>query len=171
MNRLKSVLLGCMLCVIAATGYTQNMSGLFVAPVVPVGNLSAISNVGAAIGGHSRFFPIERLAAGFNVSCQYYFGKNGFNGFVILPIRGTVEYWFKDEGAKYRPYAGLDLGLYLTTYSNSVDFNFGLAPGAGVSIELSDRISVQVQSKYNFIFSSAVMMAVEPAVGFTYTFY
>lgn len=156
---------------ILSAAYSQNMSGVFVTPLIPVGSLSTSSNIGIGIGGQSRFFPIERLAVGFNATFHYYFGKNGFNGFIMVPIRGNVEYWFTDEGAIFRPYTGLDLGLYITTYSNTVGAKFGMAPGAGISFELSDYISLQIQARYNFVFDTQVLMAVEPSVGFTYTFY
>jgi len=149
----------------------QNMSGTFVAPVVPVGSLSQKGNIGVALGGQSRFFPIERLATGFNASFQYYFGRNDNPDFMIIPIRGTVEYFFTDEGAIYRPFAGVDLGLYITTHSNAVQAQFGVAPGGGISFELSDYISIQLQARYNFLVGGGLVMFVEPSVGFSYTFY
>lgn len=147
------------------------MSGAFVAPVIPVGSLSQTSNIGIALGGQSRFFPLERLATGFNASFQYYFSRGLSPNFIIIPIRGTVEYWFTDEGAVVRPFAGIDLGMYIGTYNNTVALKFGLAPGGGVSFELSDYISIQAQARYNLVFDSQVMMMVEPSVGFSYTFY
>lgn len=147
----------------------QIMSGVDAGGAIPVGNLSSYSSGGISLAIAGKFFVVERVAIGFNAGWQYFFGKNNGN-FSIIPLRVTGEYYFKDEGARIRPYAGADLGLYIDSYTGAIRLKFGVAPGGGVQFELSDAVNLGIGVKYNIIAEQNPAMYIEPKISLLYVF-
>ena len=78
--------------------------------------------------------------------------------FTVIPVLGVFDYYFMTDGIK--PYAGLDLGMYLGQValdgkSDGIDATnkFGIAPHAGVAYGISDAMDVFGSVGYNWIFN------------------
>lgn len=156
------------LCCLVLPVQSQIMSGFNASGAISVGRLSNYGAGGIGFGGQGKFFVIERLSLGFNIGWTFFFGKE--HNFSIIPIRGAVEYYFKDEGSRIRPYAGSDIGIYITSHNGPAQVLFGVGPGGGVLFELSDYVNISVGAKYNMIVDNGVSMYIEPKVSLLYVF-
>jgi len=80
--------------------------------------------------------------------------------FTIMPILATVDYYFATEG--FKPYVGAGVGLYSWKSKVSVPYfgdvevtgsDLGIAPTVGFCYGLSEKIDLNVNAKYNMIFT------------------
>lgn len=147
---------------------SQNMSGIHFSGAVSAGKLAqyGAGGIGACVQG--KFFVKERISIGFNAGWHYFFGQP--QNFAFIPIRVNAEYYFRDEGAGIRPYAGSDLGLYISSYTGAARFNFGVAPGGGVLFELSDSVNLGLGVNYNIMTEKNPAMYLEPRIHLLYVF-
>ena len=85
---------------------------------VPVGYASDTSsfNLGVDLRGQYLFNP--NLGIGVASGYNYYFGKDGFDDFGIIPLAGFIRYYFTPDGL----FLGSDLGYGVLT---GVDNNEG----------------------------------------------
>lgn len=83
----------------------------------------------------------------------------------IIPITGLFEYSFGKND--FRPYAGLDAGLYnlgLSIGSTSFSVNaFGIAPVFGFNYNISDAFAITLNTKYHIVFAEGESMSIMSA--------
>lgn len=124
---------------------------------------------GGAISGEYLLLN-ESLGVGLNVGF-YAFGGESYEedgieisgSSFLIPVALTGRYYFLTEAI--RPYAGVDLGLYNLGYKITAKFmgesasdtetvsKFGLAPVIGLQYGLSSALALDVNAKYNLIFT------------------
>ena len=146
-----------------------------------VATASAQLNVGASIGTQISTEKEGKTGFGLGINAEYLINPNiglGANfGYYILdtekedgvtataylmPITLTGKYYFLTEN--FRPYAGVDVGLYtlgvhastktdgLSVSMNISDTKFGLGPVVGFQFGLSNNLALDVNAKYSHIF-------------------
>ena len=117
--------------------------------------------LGGGISG--EYFLAQNISAGLNFG--YYFHSESGASVYLMPVTLGGKYYFLNEDIKV--YGGLDLGLYTLGFktpkisiggidfpSTSVsDSYFGLAPVVGLQFKLTDTLALDVNTKYNLIFS------------------
>lgn len=133
---------------------------------VPLGDFGDFAKTGFGGSAHVKYFLSEQFALGLNIGYYSFGGEDievtlPFIGTTtiegattnIIPVTVAAEYYFTSEG--FKPYAGLDLGLYFSG-SDAEDAegesNFGIAPTLGFSYGLNESIDLNVNAKYNMIF-------------------
>ena len=132
------------------------------------------AGMGMGFGGGlcGKYFLNESMAvgAGFDYLMGASVTSKGFK-FSMIPIYATFEYYFGKEG--FKPYAGLDLGLYMMTttipeqtitvsfggFSSSVttpevsasESKIGFAPKVGFNYGLSSQLDLNFHAKYTMV--------------------
>ena len=121
-------------------------------------NLKYLFQDHLALGGSVRYYPKNLKTDVYDVGGTKYSVQHGN---VIVPVTGSIDYYFGK--APVRPYIGLDVGVYFTkyVYSNSASYNqsnnhayFGVAPRAGLNVELGKSFGVFGQAGWNFLFGT-----------------
>ena len=154
---------------------------LFTTLLILFFSASAISQIGVKAGfalGEPLDDNTSNMHLGFDVGVTYDITENitaelllesiGRKESFTLPFFGTVEtksnimpitvgahYTFLTD--KVRPYAGLNLGIYrfkAEVFGNSQSESyFGFHPKAGVSLEITENIFIDVTAKYHIAFT------------------
>lgn len=97
----------------------------------------------------------DNMRLGINLG--YYFksyslGESSIKS-ILSPYTATFEYLFSTEG--FKPYAGLDLGVYRWVVSGEGlaigASNFGIAPTLGTDYDISEKFGINANFKYNYI--------------------
>lgn len=79
----------------------------------------------------------------------------------VLPVYGLVEYHFGEPATMVRPYVGADVGVYTFGVSGTLgeaDFEpdaesfFGVAPKAGVKLNVGEQVGIFGEVDYNAVF-------------------
>ena len=154
---------------------------LMLAVALCVTTASAQFSVGANIGTQISTEEGNTTGFGFGINAEYLIMPNiglGANlGYYILdrekedgvtataylmPFTLTGKYYFLTEN--FRPYAGIDLGIYTLGvrasgkaegFSVSASYSetkFGVGPVAGFQFGLSDNLALDINAKYSHIF-------------------
>ena len=154
---------------------------MMVVAVFCIATANAQLNVGANIGTQISTEDDGSTGFGFGVNAEYLIMPNiglGANiGYYIMdrekedgvtttvyimPFTLTGKYYFLTDN--FRPYAGVDLGLYTLGVRSSgkedgfsfsasySDTKFGLGPVAGFQFGLSDNLALDVNAKYSHVF-------------------
>ena len=152
---------------VQAQGITLGVDGGY---GIPQGDFGDAYSGGGGAELRARVYPMDKLHIGVNAGYYAYPSASTVSGSVlsvdatysVIPITAGVEYFFFDKIVK--PYAGLDLGLYLNSVKSTVEelntkttstaseSYFGLAPNAGVMFGLSPITNLNVGIKYPTIF-------------------
>lgn len=157
--KMKSILAA----VIIALGFTaanaQIKLGGNLSLVVPMGDFLgkdyANMGMGFGLGVTGTYMLNDNMGVGAGLGYNVMSNKDDSKGKLsIVPIVGNFTYYFATEGIK--PYAGLDLGIYMmkTSYDgteiNSLN-KIGFAPTVGAEYDLSDILALNANIKYNYI--------------------
>ena len=162
-------------CILYQSVFSQQLLGLSYNVGMPVGEMrdfvDETSYVGFGVEG--RQFKNQNLAYGLS------FGWNKFQQESInqtgnvneiedhlvdsFPLLLNLDYYLFDEVAKFRPYGGLNAGIYFinarkissTSAFKDKGFHFGFAPEIGFLTELSYDLKLMVFMRYNYAFKSA----------------
>ncbi|GHU79766.1 hypothetical protein FACS1894145_4630 [Bacteroidia bacterium] len=132
---------------------------------------------GGGISG--EYIATPNIGLGLN-ACYYTYGVEEeeitVNNY-IMPVTLTGKYYFLTKSIQ--PYGGVDVGLYTMginakfqggSESDSKSY-FGLAPVVGLQFKLSNTLSLDVNAKYNLIFSEGEYAKILGFnVGLVYTF-
>jgi len=141
---------------------------------------------GGGISGEYLVTP--NIGAGLNVGYyslgsekEEYGGVSVSANAYLIPVALTGKYYFLTKNIQ--PYAGVDVGLYTIGAKLTLKYQgeresesdsesyFGLAPVAGLQFKLSNNLALDVNAKYNLIFSkgeSTKLLGVN--VGIVYSF-
>lgn len=145
---------------VAATA--QIKIGANAAVGMPMGDNMEGFNTGFGGGLSGKYMLNDNMAvgAGFN----YIKMGSDVDGvdFTVMPITANYTYYFGTEG--FKPYAGIDAGIYMTTFNMKMDLgmlgttevevsdsNTGFAPVVGFEYAFSDALALDVNAKYNYI--------------------
>ena len=159
---------------------------------LPMGDFGEGLNLGFGGGISGEYLVNENIGIGLNAG-YYIFGVDGADinlGYIPVALNG--RYYFTTEG--FKPYGGIDLGLYTIstpaqTFTETMDMgplgtqtiemeipsvsasNFGIAPVLGFQYDFSDALALDVNAKYNLIFSEGASTSILGfGVGIVYTF-
>jgi hypothetical protein len=125
-------------------------------------------NVGTGYGGAAAFY-YQLLTRNTFISASV--GYNAFEGFTIIPLLIGARYNFSITG--FQPYIGVELGLYLTSYDNTVigsSSDFGLQPKIGFRYPLSPGLDFDASIKYHIITGEGDSFTIlAPGIGIAYT--
>lgn len=111
--------------------------------------------VGASIGYYSFTLKDEMLTI-----LQSFSESITDSKYTVMPILATVDYYFATEG--FKPYVGAGVGLYSAKIKVSdsklgdgeeTSSDMGIAPTVGFCYGLSEKIDLNVNAKYNMIFT------------------
>jgi len=126
---------------------------------IPLGDFGDAVNLGFGGSVSGEYLVTENIGVGLGLG-YYSFGSDmdGFSA-SIMPIALNGKYYFTTEG--FKPYGGLDLGYYILgakveAFGMSVSTSegyIGLAPVLGFQYGFSDALALDVNAKYNLIFS------------------
>ena len=118
---------------------------------IPIGNFGDVANVGFGGGINAEYLLNESFGLGLDAG-YYNFGTeiDGFS-FNMIPITVGAKYYFLTEGIQ--PYAGAGLGIYGFGADSETNWNFGLAPVIGMQFALSDTFALDLNVKYNHVFT------------------
>jgi hypothetical protein len=168
---MKRILLLLAICfsagLVQAQGITLGIDGGY---GIPQGDFGDAYSGGGGAELRARVYPMDKLHIGVNAGYFVYPAATTVSGallsadgnYSVIPITAGVEYYFFDKIVK--PYAGLDVGLYLNSFKSTVEVlgtkstattsesYFGLAPNAGVMFGLSPITNLNVGIKYPTIF-------------------
>jgi opacity protein-like surface antigen len=110
-------------------------------------------SAGFGVGLKGMYFVNPKFAVGLNINRLSYSGNivnssiTGFTPFAHL--------FFSEEG--FRPYIGIDAGIYRTTAAvlgiSVNESNFGIAPTLGAFYDLNDNFALDFNLKYTLIFT------------------
>ncbi len=108
------------------------------------------SQFGPNVSGYYDVSEVMRVG----VNWGYYFDSHNDFTWFSMPIVGAFEYKFAANGID--PYAGVNIGAVVDGWRNNgksdSEWNFALAPVAGVDYEISERIVLNGNFKYNLVF-------------------
>jgi len=120
----------------------------------------------AGFGGgvQARYFVSPKFAVGLGVDYiahsdeEEFFGVTVKSTATIMPITLNASYFFTEEG--FRPYAGLNLGMYSLGGSVEVagekedaetQTKFGLAPMVGAQYMFNEMVGLDLNVRYHYI--------------------
>ncbi len=135
----------------------------------PTGQFGARSNTGFGFALTGRYMLSENFATGFMVGLNTFKGtvriyepfpiphySNYPTRSVVFPMAGIFEYHY--PMGFITPFAGSDMGLYLSTYkfssTKSSNFFFGFSPKVGAIYPFTDAISFTADMKVNIYFNN-----------------
>jgi opacity protein-like surface antigen len=140
--------------------HAQLMIGGHLGPAFPFGEFSDAVNLGFGLGAEGKYIFNETIAFGFDVS--WYSFDTGIDEIKenLTPFLFSVEYLIPQTSG-FTPYAGLGLGLYrvatrikVSGFRSTESYtNFGIAPTLGALYPLNDQIDLNVNLKFNFVFT------------------
>ncbi len=179
---MKKVIFVLVVALSVTTASAQIKLGANASLQVPTGNLGNMVDMGFGGGISGEYLVTPNIGVGLNIG-YYALGEKDNMGMKcdFIPAALNAKYYFIPEGS-IKVYAGLDLGLYtLKTKmngndlglgdfddilgdffdnidinipaSNSTKSNFGLAPVVGLQFGLTEKLALDVNAKYNFIFT------------------
>ncbi|OFY13101.1 MAG: hypothetical protein A2X11_13115 [Bacteroidetes bacterium GWE2_42_24] len=167
-----------MLAVVMMAGFSSQSFGQIKIGVnaglgLPMGDFGDSYKMGFGGSVEGKYFLNENIAVGATFGYYSFTGKDELltalslgtessadAKFTIMPILATVDYYFATEG--FKPYVGAGVGLYSwkskVTIPNYGDYevtgsDFGVAPTVGFCYGLSEKIDLNVNAKYNMIFT------------------
>lgn len=91
----------------------------------------------------------------------------------ISPITLTGEYLFLTDA--FRPYAGLNLGLYtnrvnINPGSNSKETGFGIAPVIGADYKFNENLFINLNFRYHLVLEDPTSKLFSSEIGIGYQF-
>ena len=138
----------------------------------------AKTGFGGGINGEYLVTP--NIGVGLNAG-YYSFGKEEAYGIstnsYLIPVTLTGKYYFLTESIQ--PYGGVDVGFYTIgakakyqgISESASDSYFGFAPVVGLQFKLSDALALDINAKYNLIFSEGESTSIVGFnIGIVYTF-
>lgn len=155
--------------------YAQIQVGIVLGPQFPVSGFNDAFNTGMGFGATGKYSLSDNLAVGANLHYNSFSGNryndyynNGYrNRASITAFTGLVEYYFSTD--KLKPYAGADFGFYFwswrwynyywTNPSGHPVYNYyhdngmalGFAPCAGAVYDVTDKIVLSANLKFNIM--------------------
>ncbi len=147
--------------------YAQFAFGGSIGSSVP---LEKGDKAGFGIGLKGMYFLSPKLSAGLNFHRLGY-SESSFST-SITAITPFINLFFTEEG--FRPYIGLDAGVYRSTVSllgiSVSDSKFGIAPTLGALYNFTDNIALDINLKYGLIFQEGDINGYLPInIGVLYT--
>lgn len=137
--------------------YSQLQIGGQIGPQIPIGDLGDGVNASIGLNVSGKYFIQENMAIGLNLG-KHWFGTGSSHASVsVMPITGLFEYYL--GSSEFKPYVGMDLGLYIVKskfswgsqkYSASKAY-FGFAPKMGLSYNILDNIAATADVKFHFM--------------------
>ncbi len=105
-------------------------------------------------------FSDNKMRVGLNIG--YYFDSESEDGetatYFTQPITALFEYSFTDND--FSPYAGIDAGIYRIGYSfdgeSESESEIGFAPAVGCNYNVSDKVAINLNIKYNYILTEEI---------------
>ncbi|NLL28183.1 MAG: outer membrane beta-barrel protein [Bacteroidales bacterium] len=147
---------------LANPAYSQLQLGAQLGPQIPIGDLGDAFNTSFGLNVSGKYFIQDNMAVGLNLG-KHWFGTGSSNAsFSSMPVTGLFEYYF--GSSDFKPYVGMDLGLYIargkvswggSSYASSEAY-FGFAPKLGFAYYISyisNNIAVTVDAKFHFMTS------------------
>lgn len=91
----------------------------------------------------------------------------------ISPITLTGEYLFLTDA--FRPYAGLNMGLYTNRVNvnpgnNSSETGFGMAPVIGADYKFNENLFINLNFRYHLVFDNPTNKLFSSEIGIGYQF-
>lgn len=91
----------------------------------------------------------------------------------ISPITLTGEYLFLTDA--FRPYAGLNMGLYTNRVNvnpgnNSSETGFGIAPVIGADYKFNENLFINLNFRYHLVFEDPTSKLFSSEIGIGYQF-
>ena len=175
MKQLVKVFVAAALCLCVSGAINAQIKlGLSPGIQLPLGDFGDAVNLGFGGGISGEYLVTENIGVGLNVGYFTFSGKDlpaGYkDSYSIIPITLDGKYYFMTEG--FKPYGGLDLGLYMLgnkweTPEENLGFGvvipaesksetksyFGFAPVVGVQYDLTDNLALDLNLKYNYVLS------------------
>ncbi|MGE0077785.1 MAG: outer membrane beta-barrel protein [Bacteroidales bacterium] len=142
----------------------------------PTGDFGDVAKTGFGVNIGGKYMLNEKMAVGFAVgynslaasddivdAFKFLAGTDDVDmKYTIIPVVGSFSYFFKTDG--FKPYAGLDLGIYTANVKLEIDgedvtddagldgeTKLGFAPTLGFEYSFSDKLALDVNAKYNYI--------------------
>lgn len=110
---------------------------------LPVGDMSAITSLNIGISAQADFNVASQIDLTLNAGYIKYLGKDGGDGFGVIPVLGGVKYHFSDK-----LYGSAQLGISFINWGGGETVsNFTFVPGIGYQV--SDNFDLLL--KYNSI--------------------
>jgi outer membrane protein W len=149
----------CALVLFSFTSNAQMKLGVGGGLGLPMGDMGDYMKMGFGANVSGKYMLNDNMALGLNLGYHMFSAKDEFGGsdvkFTVIPIAPSFTYYFATEG--FKPYVGTDLGFYMCKSKNDITgydesaTKLGFAPTVGFEYELSDKMGLDVNAKYNYI--------------------
>ena len=168
---MKKVILLLVVALSVVTASAQIKVGLNGGVGIPMGNDADVMKTGFGGGISAEYLVTPNIGVGLSYSFNSFGLKDEYleimdmvgvdASFSISPTVLTGRYYFQPENS-IKPYAGLDLGIYSQKMSMKVlgfsvgsisTSDFGLAPVVGLQFGLSQKLALDVNAKYHYVFT------------------
>lgn len=167
--------------------YGQIKVGASAGVALPMGDFGEAWKMGIGGGVEGKYFLSDNLALGASVGYFTFSVKDSEDvdlksedavdpSFSVMPILGTVDYFFGDEG--FKPFIGAGVGIFSMKSKMHVpgygdleasSSELGVAPTVGFFYEISENLDFNLNAKYNMIFtegSSTTFLGVNAGIVF-----
>ena len=177
--------------------HAQFQAGLNLGLDIPVGDFAGWSNSGFCFGAAGKYALNEKMSVGANLLYNSFGGDryqdpyyNYKNYAYITAFTGLFQYYFSE--AKFRPYAGGDLGFYFYksrfyTYDGywinpggnwvpKYGYYYwrgtalGIAPAAGITYDITDKLIFDGNAKFNLMLTESGLNYAAINLGLFYKF-
>ncbi|HEY4797787.1 MAG TPA: outer membrane beta-barrel protein [Bacteroidia bacterium] len=178
----------------AERSFAQFQAGLMLGPQIPVGGFASGFGAGVGFGATGKYSLSDNMAVGANLHYNSFHGKryndpyynnNWTNTASITAFTGLFEYYFSTD--KLKPYAGGDLGFYFWSWRWYYDWvnpaghvvpdyhygrgtALGIAPMAGVNYDVSDKVTLNGNLKFNLMLTESNLNYIGINIGVFYKF-
>jgi outer membrane protein W len=161
---MKKLLLAAVVVLFVISANAQMKIGVGGGVGLPMGDFGTSFKMGFGGGANAKKMLSENVALGLGVGYYSFTAKDEAGGsdftMSFIPITGIFNYYFATEG--FKPYAGADLGFFMTTAKVSLfgmsastsETDFGFAPTLGFEAALGESMGLDVNAKYNYIMTA-----------------
>jgi len=163
---MKKVILMLVVALSVVTASAQIELGVNGGILSPTGDFGKAYKTAFGGGISGEYLVAPSIGIGLSVGYYSFKDKGGDTNLGFIPVALNGRYYFINEGS-IKPYGQLDLGLYtFRTPAYTEDFGmgtidiaasstskFGLAPVIGIQFGLSNALALDINVKYNHIFT------------------